>query len=60
MKTVQSWRQTYSGEDFDRAQVLAHELTEEDRAADRPAPPFGYSAERFAEAEAAVRAARTW
>jgi hypothetical protein len=52
------WQQRYSGEDFDRAQAFAVELTDQDRAAGRSAPRAGYSAERFREAEGIVRAAR--
>lgn len=51
------WIQQYSGEDFDRAQRLAFELTEEDRKNGRPAPAHGYSAARFVEAQDAVMAA---
>lgn len=47
-------REAYSGERFDRAQQLAQILTDEDRQAGRPAPQYGYSAERFAEAERIV------
>ena len=41
----------------DRAQALANELTDQDRAAGRPAPAHGYSKERLDEASAIVRAA---
>lgn len=58
MTTYPTWQLSYSGEDFDRAQGLACRLTEEDRKAGRPAPFAGYSAERFAEAERIVNAAR--
>lgn len=50
-----AWTMTYSNEDFDRAQALAQRLTDEDRAAGRPAPAAGYSHERFNEAMAIVR-----
>lgn len=44
------WMPSYSNEHFDRAQVLAMELTETDRKAGRPAPAYGYSKKRFDEA----------
>ena len=44
-------RQAYANEQFDRIQQLAIELTETDRKAGRPAPTFGYSVERFHQAE---------
>jgi len=55
--SVPGWICSYSNEGFDMAQSLAYRLTDMDRAAGRPAPPFGYSRERFREAEAAVREA---
>ena len=55
MSTYEVWRQRYSGEGFDRAQALAAALTDSDRASGRQAPAFGYSRERFAEAQTVVR-----
>lgn len=52
------WRQSYSFEDFDRAQQLATEWTDEDRAAGRPAPAGGYSREHFRLADTLVRRAK--
>ena len=48
----------YSNEDFDRIQALATRLTDEDRAAGRPAPAYGYSAENYRRAETIVRGAK--
>ncbi len=52
------WTPHYSGEDFDRTQRLALELTESDRRMGVPTERAGYSAERFKEASRIVRAAR--
>jgi len=54
-----AWRAKYSGEDFDRAQALALDLTVDDRRAGRPAPAHGYSEENFKRAERIVRAAQS-
>jgi hypothetical protein len=51
-----AWTATRAGEDFDRAQTLAYDLTSEDRANGLAAPMHGYSRERFAEAQKLVRA----
>ena len=53
------WTQRHANEDFDRAQSLASKLTEEDRAAGRPAPFGGHSGANFAKAKAIVKAAQT-
>jgi hypothetical protein len=58
LRQYAAWRQRYSGEDFDRTQRLAHELTDDDRRDGKPAPAHGYSAENFTTAERIVRAAR--
>lgn len=42
---------SYSNGIFDLAQSVAYQLTDEDRAAGRPAPRHGYSSENFARAE---------
>lgn len=43
--------QSYSNENFDRAQRIAFELTDADRMAGRPAPAVGYSAANFEKAK---------
>ncbi len=48
---------TYSNQDFDEKQHRAQELTDEDRAAGRPAPAYGYSKENFLKAEAEYKKA---
>ncbi len=53
-----AWKQTYSGEDFDRAQAEAQRLTDLDRAAGRDAPRVGYSTANFGRAVLAVRKAQ--
>lgn len=55
-----SWEQTYSSEDFDRAQQLASELTEADRRRGRAAPAYGYSGPNFKKAETIVRASNRY
>jgi hypothetical protein len=51
-------RTSYSNQDFDIAQQIASELTEEDRVNGIPgAPRHGYSAANYALAESALR---TW
>lgn len=45
MKTSNRW--TYANQDFDTAQHIALALTDEDRAAGRPAPAYGYSKENI-------------
>ena len=47
----------YSNQDFDEKQSRAQQLTDADRAAGRPAPKYGYSAENFERAEAERKAA---
>jgi len=42
---------TYSNQDFDEKQHRAQKLTDDDRAAGRPAPQYGYSKENFQRAE---------
>lgn len=44
-------RQTYSNENFDRAQQLASQLADERRAAGRVSPAYGYAREDFQDAE---------
>ena len=44
-------RQTYSNENFDRAQQLASQLADERRAAGRLNPAYGYAREDFDDAE---------
>ena len=41
----------YSNQDFDEVQHRATQLTDADRAAGRPAPPYGYSAENVKRAD---------
>lgn len=55
-----AWECTHAGEDFDRAQSLAAQLTEQDRREGKPAPAHGYSAERFEEARRIVDGANIW
>lgn len=43
--------QTYSNENFDRAQQLASQLADERRAAGRVNPAYGYAREDFEDAE---------
>ncbi len=50
-----TWKSTYGGEDFDRAQSLARELTDIDRQEGRAAPPNGYSVERLRQAAQVVK-----
>lgn len=61
-KVVQypQWIQSWSGEDFDRMQGLASDLTDADRAAGRPAPTAGYSKQRCADARRIVKAANRY
>lgn len=42
---------TRSNQDFDEKQQRAQELTDADRAAGRPAPQYGYSAENWRKSE---------
>lgn len=49
------WTSSYSYEAEDRASSLAGQLTDIDREEGRPAPPVGYSAERYAQAMQVVR-----
>jgi hypothetical protein len=51
-----TWQPAYSGDDFDYAQSVAQRLTDADRLRGRPAPAYGYSAERFEEAKRLVHA----
>lgn len=44
-------RQSYSNENFDRAQQIAKQLADERRAAGRVNPPYGYAREDFEDAE---------
>jgi hypothetical protein len=44
-------RQTYSNQNFDRAQQLASQLADERRAAGRVNPAYGYAREDFQDAE---------
>jgi hypothetical protein len=44
-------RQTYSNENFDRAQHIAIQLADERRAAGRVSPAYGYAREDFEDAE---------
>lgn len=44
-------QQTYSNENFDRAQQLAKQLADERRAAGRVNPAYGYAQEDFQDAE---------
>jgi hypothetical protein len=54
-------RWTYSNEDFDVAQSLAHELTELDRKAGiASAPKHGYSAANWNRAHSVIRVASTY
>lgn len=48
---------SYANGDFDLAQSVAQRLTDEDRAAGRPAPAYGYSAENIARAWGMIAAA---
>jgi len=43
--------QSYSGENFDRAQHIAYRLADERRKAGRANPAYGYAKEDFADAE---------
>lgn len=55
-----AWRQTYSGEGFDRAQGLAALINDADRAAGLPLEPRGsYSKSAFERAERIVREAQS-
>jgi hypothetical protein len=45
----------YANEDFDVAQTVATALTDADRAAGRPAPAVGYSAENMARVTRIIR-----
>lgn len=56
--TYPRWQQRYSNEDFDRAEALALQLTDEDRKAGREAPPHGYSSASWWKARRIVRAAQ--
>ena len=53
-----AWRHRYSNEDFDRAQGLATQMTNADRAAGLPAPAYGCGETNWKLAEAAVKAAQ--
>lgn len=44
-------KQSYSGENFDRAQHIAYRLADERRKAGRVSPPYGYAREDFEDAE---------
>ena len=44
-------RQTYSNENFDRAQHIASQLADERRKAGRVNPAYGYAREDFEDAE---------
>ena len=48
---------SYANGDFDLAQNVAQRLTDADRAAGRPAPAYGYSAENFDRAREMIAAA---
>lgn len=48
----------YSGQDFDEKQHRAQVLTDEDRAAGRPAPEFGYSDSAWKRVEEEYRKAQ--
>lgn len=55
------WTAVYANEAFDRAQHLATELTDQDRArGDVTAPAAGYSAANFKRAEEIVRRANAY
>ena len=55
-----AWRQTYSGEGFDRAQSLATLINDADRAAGLPHSQHGsYSKSAFERAERIVRGAQS-
>jgi hypothetical protein len=44
-------KQSYSGENFDRAQHIAYRLADERRAAGRVHPAYGYARGDFEDAE---------
>jgi hypothetical protein len=54
------WESTYSNEDSDRAVSLALRLTDVDREEGRPAPPAGFSEERYEQARQVVRDANLY
>jgi hypothetical protein len=54
-----SWKQCYSGEDFDRIQAFAYELTDEERKVGLYCGA-GYSETAIAQAKRAVKAAQTF
>lgn len=55
-----TWQSTYSNEDFDRISSLASRLTDVDREEGRPAPPVGFSKERYELAKQVVRDTNLW
>jgi hypothetical protein len=52
--SYQPWTSSYSNEDLDRVSSLASRLTDIDRQESRPAPPVGFSKERYAQAKQVV------
>lgn len=55
-----TWTSSYSNEDLDRTAGLANRLTDIDRQEGRPAPPVGYSKQRYEQAKRVVADANTY